>query len=494
MMPILAEQQCLTCHGDPTQAPDELIALYGTEHGFGYKVGDIVGADTIYIPMDSLNLKIKERTAWVFLFGVISLFSLFALFAVLFNRTVIQQLKRLLSTFRSIYTTDDSDQPFYSSNHYDEIDQIKYAFENVADDLRQAHEELKASETKYRTLFEASPDVIFVTDASGRITDLNNAGARLFEVGNLNDYLKNAHFTRLFADMDKGRTLFTTIEKKILVSNAECILKTDKEKPLNGLISANRLLNEQGEFNGIEGVIRDVTEEEKLRKQMAQAERLASIGQLAAGVAHEINNPLGVILCHGDLIKKNREVNQQIREDTDIIQRHAYSCKTIVESLLNFARVSEAKMCRSDIHECINEILAVLQNRLKKQNIEVEQRFDPNAQEIIMDEHKMEQVFMNLFLNSIQAMPTGGILRITSECDKQNQQIVINVEDTGCGIPEDKLDKVFEPFFTTKGRSEGTGLGLSVTYGIIQQHHGEISVTSQLGAGTRFSILFPRLG
>ncbi len=491
MMPIFAEQQCLTCHGDPDHAPEELRALYGTEHSFGFKVGDIVGADTIYIPMDNIYLKIKEKTAWVFLFGVISLSSLFALFAILFNRTVIQQLKKLLSTFRSIYTTDQQDPQYFGSNRDDEIDQIKYAFENVADDLRLAHEELKASETKYRTLFEASPDVIFVANANGQITDLNHAGADLFEIGNLTEYLVNAHFFGFFADTDKGRTLFSTLKSNILVANADCILKTNRGKQLDGLISANRLLDEQGEFVGIEGVIRDVTEEKKLRKQMAQTERLASIGQLAAGVAHEINNPLGVILCYGDLIKKSREANQQIIEDTDIIQKHAHSCKTIVESLLNFARVSEAKMIKSNLHECIDEILSVLQNRLKKQNIEVEQQFDSNTREIIMDEHKMEQVFMNLFLNSIQAMPAGGKLYITSHSDKINRQIIITVEDTGCGIPEDKLDRVFEPFFTTKGRSEGTGLGLSVTYGIIQQHHGEIQVSSQLGEGTRFSIYFP---
>jgi two-component system, NtrC family, sensor kinase len=491
MMPIRAEKPCLTCHGRPEDAPEELQSLYGTEQSFGYVVGDIVGADTIYIPMDKTNLQIKEKTAWVFVFGFISLFSLFALFALLFNRTVIQQLKKLLLTFRALVTDKRKEMELFDTRSHDEVEQIKFAFEKVAESLKQMHDELTESEEKYKTLFQASPDTIFVCNTKGGLTDLNEAGMELFEVDELNDYLSNAHFTQLFVSIEEGSSLFSLIRDETSVTGLEHIMVTEKGKQLICSISAKRLLNDQNEFNGIEGVIRDVTEEKKLNKHLAQTERLASIGQLAAGVAHEINNPLGVILCYGDLIVKNNQADPQIRDDTEVIRKHATICKTIVESLLNFARVSETNMKKTNIHACLQEILSVLNSQMKKRNIIVSHQFDSQVEKIVLDESKIKQVFMNLLLNSIQAMPDGGKLNIKTKFDELKKQIMIDVVDTGRGIPDETLDRIFEPFFTTKKRGYGTGLGLSVSYGIIRQHNGEITVSTKPGSGTTFSIFLP---
>ena len=494
MMPIRAEQTCLTCHGNPLDAPRELKEMYGTTRSYGYKVGDIVGADTIYIPMDATNLLIKEKTAWVFLFGFVSLFSLFALFALLFNRTVVHQLKRLLNTFKIIYSDDPQVQHLIGTSSKDEINQIRSAFENVAANLKTAHDEVKESEAKYRTLFEASPDAIFVTDVNGKLTDLNHAGKKLFEVEDLFEFLITSHFTGLFENPEEGKSLLGVIENKSSVVNAECILKTKTDRRIVCLISANCLMSDENKLIGVEGVIRDITEEKKLNKYLAETERLASIGQLAAGVAHEINNPLGVILCYGDLILKSGDSTEQIKEDTDIITKHAHSCKTIVESLLNFARASDTMMKKADIHECLNEILSVLQNQMRNQNIQVSRELDQKIKNVVIDEDKMKQVFMNLLINSMQAMPEGGNLELMTRLCEEREQVLIDISDSGCGIPDDKLDKIFEPFFTTKERGKGTGLGLSVSYGIIQQHSGEISVISQPGNGTTFSIALPLNG
>ncbi len=491
MMPIRAEKPCLTCHGLPEDAPEELTAIYGTEQSFGYVVGDIVGADTIYIPMDKTNLAIKEKTAWVFVFGFISLFSLFALFALLFNRTVIRHLKRLLLTFRALVPANRSELERHDNRSHDEVEQIKFAFEKVAENLKQVHDELTESEEKYKTLFQASPDAIFVCDAEGRITDLNEAGIELFEVSDSSGYLVNAHFTQLFVSIEEGNELFRSIRDKAAVTELEHTMVTERGNHLICSISAKRLLNDHHEFNGFEGVIRDITERKKIDKHLAQTERLASIGQLAAGVAHEINNPLGVILCYGDLIVRNGEVDPQIREDTEVIRKHATICKTIVESLLNFARVSETTMKQTNIHACLQEILSVLNSQMKKRNIKISHRFKSEVEQAVFDESKIRQVFMNLILNGIQAMPDGGKLDIRTDFDKQNEQIVIDVADTGRGIPDATLDKIFEPFFTTKSRGQGTGLGLSVSYGIIRQHNGEITVSTKPGEGTTFTIHLP---
>ncbi|MBT4644397.1 MAG: DUF3365 domain-containing protein [Deltaproteobacteria bacterium] len=491
MTPIWAEHECLVCHGNPVDAPKEMLDLYGTEHSYGFTAGDIVGADTIYIPMDSTNLLIKEKTAWVFLFGFISLFSLFALFALLFNRTVVQQLKRLLLTLKSIHSDDRQETEIKKINSSDEFTQIKDAIEIAASNLKSVHDELKSSETKYKALFQASPDAIFVCDSQGMLTDLNKAGVSLFRLGEPEEYTADVQFKDLFYSGTEAMKVFDILRNGSSIVNAEYKLVTKSGELITCLVSANRLLDEETDFIGIEGVFRDVTEERKLSKHLAQTEKMASVGQLAAGIAHEINNPLGVILCYGDLILKNRESSSQIQEDTQVIQKHANSCKTIVESLLNFARVSDTQMKKADIHECLNEILSVLQNQMKKQNITVLANLDSNIEDIVFDEDKIKQVFMNLLLNSIQAMPEGGDLNLVTQLNLKKKQIMIIMADSGYGIPDDKLDIIFEPFFTTKERGKGTGLGLSVSYGIIQQHNGNLSVSSQPGTGTTFYITLP---
>ena len=494
MKPIWAEQQCLKCHGDPADAPQDLIDLYGAKQSFGFSAGDIVGADTIYIPTDKMNLEIKEKTAWVFLLGVVSLFSLFALFALLFNRTVVQQLKRLLGNLRSIYEKDRVASLDSQSQSSDEFFQIQAAFQNVTSTLKTVHEELRESESKYRALFEASPYTIFICDSDGKLTDLNLAGLSLFELDESQETASTLDFSDLFSSRAEGRDLLKRIERDGFVNNVEYKLITRSGKQIICLIAANRLMNEKQEVVGIEGFLTDITEEKKLSKHLAQTERMASIGQLAAGVAHEINNPLGVILCYGDLILKNGDSSPQIKEDSQVIQKHANGCKTIVESLLNFARIADTQMKMADIHACLLDVLSVLQSQMKKQNIMIETCLDPAVGNIVFDEDKIKQVFMNLLMNSMQAMPDGGNLELITHYDAETQELKIDVSDTGSGISGDNLDKIFEPFYTTKGRRKGTGLGLSVSYGIIQQHNGNISVSSQPDRGTTFSIFLPANG
>ncbi len=491
MMPIQAEEQCLVCHGSPERAPRELTELYGKEYSYGYQVGSIVAADTIYIPMDSLLLEIKDKTMWVFIFGVVSLFSLFALFVLLFNRTAIQQLKRLLDTLKGIYSSEIHQVEPISPGSRDEIEQIKNTFEKVAFDLKNVHDELKASETKYRTLYQLSPNAIFICDAFGKLTDLNNTGTKLFEIHNLSEFLADGQFINLFQTPEEGECILSEILSNGSITNLETVLTTDSGRQIDVSISATRILEEAHNFDAIEGIIRDITEEKRMNRHWAQTERLASIGQLAAGVAHEINNPLGVILCYGDLIDKNETSTPQINKDVSIVIKHANECKTIVESLLNFGRVTETNFQRADIHECSKEMLAVLGNQIRRQGITVVQEYDPKIDEVVFDQQKIKQVFMNLLLNGIQAMPDGGELSVSSALDTAENSVTISISDTGCGIPMDKIDRIFEPFFSTKEQGKGTGLGLSVSYGIVQQHGGTLKVESRVGKGTSFSVVLP---
>ena len=237
---------------------------------------------------------------------------------------------------------------------------------------------------------------------------------------------------------------------------------------------------------------RDEQLKEMTRQQLMRSERLATLGQLAAGVAHEINNPIAGILTYIRLIQK-RLAKSSDSGDNDfkrylaIMERETDRCGTIVRNLLDFARQSEPNLKSVDVNIIINESLALLDHKLRLQNIEVEKRYGKIPQ-IIGDFAQLQQTFMNLILNASEAMEKGGKLTIATKID--NDMVEIEFTDTGKGIPQENLTKVFEPFFTTK--QKGTGLGLSVVFGIINRHQGEIEVKSQVGKGTTFTIRLPR--
>ncbi|MCG2754507.1 MAG: ATP-binding protein, partial [Desulfobacteraceae bacterium] len=235
----------------------------------------------------------------------------------------------------------------------------------------------------------------------------------------------------------------------------------------------------------------DVTEKRRLARYLAQAEKMSSIGQLAAGVAHEINNPLGVIECYANLIRKESRPDSQAIKDIEIIKKHTLQCKSVVEDLLNFARVSEPKMVKADINACIEGVLSVVERQMNKENIAVQRKFSPDIPLITMDVQKMKQVFMNLIMNAGQAIEKDGVITIVTEFQQKDKLVAIHIEDTGCGIAKKDVDQIFDPFFTTKGVGSGTGLGLSVSYGIIEQHGGQIHVKNAQGKGSIFTIILP---
>jgi signal transduction histidine kinase len=224
---------------------------------------------------------------------------------------------------------------------------------------------------------------------------------------------------------------------------------------------------------------------------LAQTEKLASVGQLASGVAHEINNPLGVIQCYANLIAKSQPTDSQILDDVKIIHKHTDQCRSVVEALLNFSRAAEPRMNATDINTCSEEVVAVLGLQLKKNTYTIERDFGRHLPRITVDGNKIKQVLMNLLINASQAMPNGGRITVTTRLINDGRHVSIAIADTGKGITRENIPKIFDPFFTTKGPEKGTGLGLSVSYGIVQQHGGHISVDSTPGRGTTFTVLLP---
>jgi two-component system NtrC family sensor kinase len=226
---------------------------------------------------------------------------------------------------------------------------------------------------------------------------------------------------------------------------------------------------------------------EQAQTQLIRTEKLASIGQLAAGVAHEINNPLGTILIYSHLIQKSLEPDDPKREDIALVISEANRAKDIVQGLLSFAREKKLRASEVNVNDILEEVLSLVVNQSLFHNIKIKKSFDQGPQTIVADETQLKQVFLNIILNAAQAMEGNGKLTISTIFDKK--QIKIKIADSGPGIPPEVMGKLFSPFFTTK--EKGTGLGLAISYGIIERHQGKIDVETDLGKGSTFVITLP---
>jgi len=240
-------------------------------------------------------------------------------------------------------------------------------------------------------------------------------------------------------------------------------------------------------------IMDDITERVELEAQLSQSDKLSSIGLLAAGVAHEVNTPLAVISSYTQMLAKQLQGDPQKSGLLEKITRQTFRASEIVNNLLNFSRTSGSEFSEVDVNKVIADTLALLEHQFKISKIQVSREFAPNISAIQGNQGRLQQVFLNLFLNAKDAMPGGGTLSVATS---NGDLVSVRVADTGSGIAPEHIQRIYDPFFTTKtapreGQSRGTGLGLSVTYGIIQEHAGQIRVESNPGAGTTFALDFP---
>ncbi|MFX0208998.1 MAG: cache domain-containing protein, partial [Candidatus Hodarchaeota archaeon] len=237
---------------------------------------------------------------------------------------------------------------------------------------------------------------------------------------------------------------------------------------------------------------RDERLKEYTQQQIMKSERLATLGQLAAGVAHEINNPLGTISIYTQMILDELgKDNDSCRESLQVVMKQTNRAGRIVKDLLEFARQSEPEMRPLNINDILRKAIAITTHPAELQNIRLAIKLAPELPDIQGDSDKLQQVFVNIIINAIQAMPEGGELNFNTRITDDSKGIEIEISDTGCGIPQEHLSKLFDPFFSTKSTGEGTGLGLSVSLGIVQRHNGTIDVKSKVGEGSTFIVRFP---
>lgn len=259
------------------------------------------------------------------------------------------------------------------------------------------------------------------------------------------------------------------------------------------------LTDDDGQIVGTLSSGEDITLRKHTEEELMRSEKLASLGQLAASVVHEVNNPLAGIMVYVKLLlkryKEDKLQTKKTEEQLLKMEKELDRTTRIIRNLLDFARQSEPSMAPMDVNNVIEDALQLVDNQINLENVSLEKNLQENLPPVMADYDKIQQVLINIILNAIQAMPEGGNLTITSSttgniwiAGSYKTAIRIDIQDTGIGIPKENLHKLFTPFFTTKAKGEGSGLGLSVVHGIIGKHKGKIDVTSQPNIGTTFSI------
>ncbi len=367
--------------------------------------------------------------------------------------------------------------------------------ERERDKVRALNQELAARKRFVEEILESLRDGVVVVDQARRITAWNRAMAERFELPaeaalgrsivelfpSLGEAGRAAALDRLFA----GQASALTLEG------------IPRETPIRGTrildIGGSVLGPSDGRPEGVVLLVEDVTDRAAREESIRQAEKLAAIGTLSTGLAHEINNPIGIITSRIELMLEEAEAQglpAGLREDLDVLRRHALRVARITQGLLSFARRSSGVRAPVDLSAVAEETLLLIRKQIAKEGITLRERLDASLPRVLGDANQLGQVVLNLVNNAREAIQGRGEIVIATGPDPARPGwLRLEVRDTGCGIPEEQRVKVFDPFFTTK--PGGTGLGLSVSYGIVRDHGGIMEVESRVGSGSTFALLFP---
>ncbi len=429
--PVTFDEECLLCHGRAADAPEGLVATYGDSLGFGRQAGELSGLVAVGVPVTSALANAREKAFSVFLIVFIGVALVFIVLSFFFHRMVVSNLLNLLEIFR------------------EQEDHVPMEFFKV----------------------------------DGRASDDSDFPRRRPPAGEDQTSSLNLAMFKEFPSKDELAEL----------TAAAYIMAEDLRRTREQLRQYNRELERRVAERT--RALRDSEaqlQQQQLEKKIQQTEKMVAIGQLVAGLAHEINNPLGVILCYVDLIKRQPDMDFQVLKDLEVIEKQARDCKRIVGDLLNFSRGGESHKQLVDLNRIIEEVAGIVAPQFGKQGVAINLDLASGLPLLELDENKIKQVFLNLLLNARQAMQEeGGEIEISSFLLAANGKVRVRVRDNGPGIDSGDLARIFDPFFSTKGTGEGTGLGLSVSHGIIKEHGGIIGVESRVGHWTCFVIDLP---
>ncbi|MCK9375048.1 MAG: PAS domain S-box protein [Syntrophobacterales bacterium] len=361
--------------------------------------------------------------------------------------------------------------------------------------------ELQKTNAFLTNIIQSSVDGIVVVDKKG-VPLIFNEGAERILGYKAEEMIGNPENFRRFYPLQEATEMMRRMRSdeygpadKLNTSRITFINKQGEEVPVN--FSAT-IIRERGEEVGSVGIFTDLREIlkvhrelEAVQSQLVHTEKIASLGRMAAGVAHEINNPLAGILIYAELLQRDLAADDAHRENLEVIVTQTMRCQQIVNRLLDFSRQTLGQKKLFDVNDVIHRCTELISHQAFFLNIKVVEHLDPLLPQIVGDPGQLQQVFTNLLLNAADAMNGQGRITIASRPTPREDGIILTFTDTGPGIPVEIRDKIFEPFFTTKPPGKGTGLGLSIVYGVMQRHGGTIEADSSPGEGTTFTIRLP---
>ncbi len=449
-----------------------------------------------------------QKTAYAIYLGI--LFGLFvvlilSIIGIYFTKTITEPLFSLVAIARKISLGDSSSSVLWPSNRKDELGVLNTALKTMTDKLQDTNSKLNSALRKatYDTdrIIASMNDMLFVLDSDGNILQINNSVR--FQLGYTGDDLIGKHinhlaknevddiFTIITPSLESKRTIITlknNHDKEVIVQYSSSVLLDDAEK-IAGFICV---------CNDISDKIAQEAESEKMQKQIFHASKLASIGELAAGVGHEINNPLAIIQGNMELFKNQIAKDvidfEKIKKFLNSQSKAIIRIRNIVAGLRTYARTDTKNNEVIDVRNVVCDTLSLIENIYQNDEIFIDKILDAKLCCVIGNVGKFQQVLMNLFSNARDALKEEKEKEKSITIKTKNNtkgKLVLEVIDSGTGIDSTSLDKIFEPFYSTKERGEGTGLGLGITYEIVKEMKGVIEVDSEFGVGTKFSIILP---
>lgn len=456
----------------------------------------------IVIPIERTNWYAITQAPVMAVYGTFLIPSIIGLFVALFfflvfawrerldiAERIVAPLRELSQDARRLANGDFSAEFSPQIATYQEAISLIDSFERMKEAVQSREESLHESENRYRQLFDMESDAIFLIDTtSEQIIEANNAATTLYGYSREELLLKKA--TDLSAEPEK--TLQT-------IKNENTLVPIRWHKKKDGTVIQVEITGSYFERSGqkvLIAAIRDITERKRAEETLVISEKMAGIGTLASGIAHEINSPLQVITGISESlerrIKKNQMSQDELQKQIIILNRNAWRIAEIVKSLLLYSRSSSDVMENHNLNQIIHDTLLLIEHQLKTwSNISVQTKLASHLPDMICDRNKITQVIINLTNNAKDAMADGGKITLSTQFNSKQQTVIFKVKDTGIGIPQEIRARIFDPFYTTKPIGKGTGLGLSIVMGIVQAHGGIINIDSSPQMGTCFTLTFP---
>ena len=453
-----------------------------------------MGSQQFGVVQISFSTSRIDTITWNIVFAAIALIVILhvlglVLTNLVLNRTVLKPLDRLQQAIKTITDGNLNEQVEPAGPR--EFEEISSTFNSMAERLRRSFSEIKKSRQeldlerhKLAAIVASMADGLFVTDNDAVIVSFNNAAVRITGFATddaLGQSCEDLFRTSLCKDACALHHAGETRE------NVETSLITKDGRRLDVAVSSAILRDKDGSRIGGVQSFRDITAEKRRHELYCRTEKLAALGQLAAGVAHEMNNPLGNIIGYAKLITSD-EGQEKIDQRVMVITEQARKCSDIVKGLLDYSRTSTSEPSHLDLNETIKRVSEVLQLQISKKDINLILELQEFPM-LMADDRKIEQVIMNLALNAIQAVENGG--SVTIRTWQEENRVCLEVKDNGPGIPEELVNRIFDPFFTTKPVGKGTGLGLAICIGIIEELGGQIELDDST-EGAAFIVSIPR--